>query len=72
MNWKQLAAGAGLLAATALGSHTVELLLADRPFDDDSFPPGRDTQAESEGFIDSFIWPIEIVADELPCEEAAP
>ena len=58
--------------ASALGTHTVELLLADRPFDDDKFPPGRDTLSDSDGFIDSFIWPIEIVADDLPCEEVEP
>ena len=58
--------------ANALGPHTVELLLADRPFNDDNFPPGRDTFSDSDGYIDSFIWPVEIVAEDLPCEEAVP
>ena len=34
-------------------------------------PPDA-TLSESDGFIDSFIWPIEIVADDLPCEEVGP
>lgn len=55
---------------TAVGIHTVEILLSDRPFDDESFPPGRFV-LDPDGFVDSFIWPIDIVSTELPCEEAS-
>jgi hypothetical protein len=59
-------------ATGATGLHTVEILVSDRPFDDESFPPGRDVLPESDGFIASFVWPVEIVADTLPCEEPTP
>lgn len=58
--------------AGAAGLHMVEILVSDREFDDESFPPGRDVFPESDGFIDSFVWPVEIVADTLPCEEPTP
>ena len=61
-----------LQGANTLGPHTVELLLADRPFNEDNFPPGRDTVPDGDGYIDSFIWPVQVVADELPCDEASP
>lgn len=59
-------------ASGATGFHAVEILVSDRPFDDESFPPGRDVYPDSDGFIDSFVWPVEIVDDILPCEEPAP
>ena len=59
-------------APGATGIHTVEVLVSDRPFDDESFPPGRDVYPDSDGFIDSFVWPVEIVDDPLPCEESTP
>ena len=52
------------------GIHTVEILLSDRPFDEERLPPGR-FAVDSEGFVDSFIWPIEIVSDESDCEESS-
>jgi len=58
--------------ASSAGLHTVELLVSDRPFDNEDFPPGRDVLPDSDGFIDSFIWPIEIVTEGLPCEEETP
>jgi hypothetical protein len=56
-------------AATATDVHTVELLVADRPFDPEAGPPENRVLVNADGLTDSFIWPVYL--DPSPCDDAS-
>ena len=50
-------------------THTVELLISDRPFNNQGvFPVGRSVDAE-EGFLDSSVWPVPLEASNDDCPD---